>query len=243
MAYTRRTQYARATFGSSGDNQQKSILSVSYGYTKGRGLANGATTINLNHTVPAGATMKVVTRNNSTGATTIANATSYTSPAAAATLTSTGTAPANNDTVTIGSRTYTFKTTLTGAANEVLIGASAAAALDNLKSAINATAGAGTTYGTGTTAHADVTATTNTDTTQVIEAKTTGPSGNGIATSESSAQLSWGGTATTGGQANSVATIPTAVATGSTYTVHYFFSNWHIDPVNDQPVYSDSGLV
>src|SRR5688572_4397371 len=90
---------------------------------------------------------------------------------ATGTLTSDATAPSNNDTVTVGGYTYTFKTTLTGAAFEVLIGASAAAALDNLKSAINATAGAGTTYGTGTFAHPDVTATTNTDTTQVVEAK------------------------------------------------------------------------
>lgn len=108
------------------------------------------------------------------------------------TLTSTGTAPANNDTVTIGSKVYTFKTTLTGAADEVLIGASAAIALDNLKSAINATAGAGTTYGTGTVAHTQVTATTNTDTTQVVQAISYGTVGNAIATTETSAQLSWG---------------------------------------------------
>lgn len=99
----------------------------------------------------------------------------------------------NNETVVIGSRTYTFKTALTGAANEVLIGASAAASLDNLKSAINGSAGAGTTYGTGTTAHADVTATTNTDTTQVVEAKVTGTDGNSIATTETCANVAWGG--------------------------------------------------
>ncbi len=108
------------------------------------------------------------------------------------TLTSTGTAPANNDTVTIGGYTYTFKTALTGAAFEVLIGASAAAALDNLKSAINATAGAGTTYGTGTYAHPDVTATTNTDTTQLVVARLAGTAGNAIASTEVSSQLSWG---------------------------------------------------
>lgn len=111
---------------------------------------------------------------------------------ASGTLTSTGTAPANNDTVTIGAYTYTFKTTLTGAAFEVLIGASAAAALDNLKSAINATAGAGSTYGTGTYAHPDVTATTNTDTTQLVVARLGGTEGNSIASTEASSQLSWG---------------------------------------------------
>lgn len=99
----------------------------------------------------------------------------------------------NNETVVIGSVTYTFKTALTGAANEVLIGASAAASLDNLKSAINASAGAGTTYGTGTTAHPTVTATTNTDTTQVVEAKVTGTDGNSIATTETCANVAWGG--------------------------------------------------
>lgn len=114
-------------------------------------------------------------------------------------LTSDATAPSNNDTVTIGSRVYTYKTTLTGAANEVLIGASAAAALDNLKSAINGTAGAGTTYGTGTVAHPSVTATTNTDTAQTVEALVAGVQGNQIASTEASTHLSWGATKLTGG--------------------------------------------
>ncbi len=116
-------------------------------------------------------------------------------------LTSTGTAPANDATVVLGAKTYTFKTTLTGAANEVLIGASAAAALDNLKSAVNATAGAGTTYGTGTTANATIDATTNTDTTQLFEAKTAGTGGNALASTETSAQLSFPGVTFAGGAA------------------------------------------
>jgi hypothetical protein len=119
------------------------------------------------------------------------------------TLTSDATAPSNGDTVTIGSVTYTFKTALTtspaAVPYEVLIGVSAAVALDNLKSAINATAGAGTTYGTGTTAHPDVTATTNTDTTQVVEAKTPGIIAD-IATTETSSHLSWGSATLTGGK-------------------------------------------
>lgn len=118
---------------------------------------------------------------------------------AQALLTSTGTAPANNDTVTIGGQVYTFKTTLTGAAFEVLIGASAAAALDNLKEAVNDVGTEGTNYGTGTTANAYVTATTNTNTTQLFEAKDATVSGSGIAVSESSAQLSFDNTTLLGG--------------------------------------------
>lgn len=88
-------------------------------------------------------------------------------------ITSTGVAITNNDTITIGTQVYTFKTTLTGAANEVLIGANASASLDNLKSAVNATAGAGTTYGTGTVANTTATATTKTSTTLLLNAIST----------------------------------------------------------------------
>lgn len=84
-------------------------------------------------------------------------------------------------------------------ANEIKIGASAAATLDNIKSAINGTAGAGTTYSVGTVAHPLVTATTNTDTTQVIEAITGGVAGNAIASTEAATHLSFGATALAGG--------------------------------------------
>lgn len=59
-------------------------------------------------------------------------------------------APSNGDTVTINSRTYTFRTTLTPTADEVLIGASVVTARDNLVAAINGASGAGTTYVAGT---------------------------------------------------------------------------------------------
>lgn len=61
--------------------------------------------------------------------------------------------PANNDEVQVGGVTYTFKTVLTGAANEVKIGAADSDTATNLAAAINASAGAGTLYGTGTVAN------------------------------------------------------------------------------------------
>lgn len=87
---------------------------------------------------------------------------------------------------------YTMKTTLTGAAYEVLIGASAAASLDNLKSAINGTAGAGTTYGTDTPVNPIVSATTNTDTAQTVEAYRVGTYANTFTTTETCANAAWG---------------------------------------------------
>lgn len=135
------------------------------------------------------------------------NANAVTGALAVGTLTSTGTAPANNDTVTIGDITYTFKTALTGAAYEVLIGASAAVALDNLKIAINNTGGTqGTEYGLGTVEHPQVTATTNTATTQVVEARFKNL-GNSIVTTEASSQLSWGGATLASGLPGVVAAV------------------------------------
>lgn len=122
---------------------------------------------------------------------------------AQATLTSDATAPSDGDTVTLGATVYTFKTALTTDPEpvpyEVLIGASAAAALDNLKSAINATAGAGTTYSEGTLAHPTFSATTNTNTTQLVEALTAGSELNSAATTETSSHLAWGATTAFGG--------------------------------------------
>lgn len=129
---------------------------------------------------------------------------------ASGTLTASGT-PANNDTVTIGPRIYTFKTTLTGEAYEILIGANAAEALDNLKSAVQATAGAGTTYGTGTIRHPSVTATTNTDTTQLFTATSAGDfdedAPTSIPTSATGSSLSFGAAALQGGVKGSVITV------------------------------------
>ncbi len=62
----------------------------------------------------------------------------------------------NNKIVTLGVKTYTFKTVLTPAANEIFIGANWDASMLNLIRAVNLTGTIGTDYGTGTTINADV---------------------------------------------------------------------------------------
>ena len=98
------------------------------------------------------------------------------------------TAPSDTDTVTIDTKVYTFKTALTSTEGEVLIGGTAAAALDNLRSAINHTGTANTDYKCAAV-HPTVTATTNTDTTQLVAAKTKGVAGDLIALEEESTHL------------------------------------------------------
>ena len=109
----------------------------------------------------------------------------------------------DGETVTVGARVYTFKTALSApsASDEILIGANLAASLDNLKVAINAGAGAGTAYSTGTIANVDVTATTNTDTAQTLEAVAGGVYGNSVATTETGANASFAATTLANGAA------------------------------------------
>jgi len=115
----------------------------------------------------------------------------------------------NNEKVTIGTTVYTLVTALTGATHEVLIGISAAVSLDNLKSAINATDGGGTTYGTDTPANPHVTATANTDTEQTVEAYRVGVYGNDIVTTETCTNIAWGAAILENGAATSILMINT----------------------------------
>ena len=113
-------------------------------------------------------------------------------PAVAATgfITRTATNVANNDTVTIGTTVYTFKTTLTPADYEVLIGADSSASLTNLRHAILGTGGTpGTDYQVPA-AHPTVTASAIVGSTLPLTAITAGTAGNSIALAETSAQLS-----------------------------------------------------
>lgn len=121
--------------------------------------------------------------------------TSVTAPYIAATnvLTFTG-QPANNDTVTVDSNVYTFKTALTPTAGEVLIGAAVNDSINNLVAAINGDAGSGTLYAAGTTASDDASA-LNIDNSQMrVTANTPGTAGNSITATESCANAAWADT-------------------------------------------------
>jgi hypothetical protein len=117
---------------------------------------------------------------------------------AAGVLTLTGNA-VNNETVTIGGRTYTWKTTATVTPDTVEIGASASLSIDNLIAAINGDAGAGTVYGTGTLPHTDVDAAAGAGDTMNLTAKLGGTAGNSIVTTETMTAGSFGATTLTGG--------------------------------------------
>ena len=116
----------------------------------------------------------------------------------------------NNETVVIGAKTYTFKTTLTPAANEILIGAAATDSIDNLIAAVNLAAGIGTLYGTGTTINADCAAEAGAGDTLIVRAITAGTAGNSVATTETMANGSWGAATLAGGTASSTAPTPPA---------------------------------
>jgi len=108
-------------------------------------------------------------------------------------ITSNETIPTDGDTVTIGTKTYTFKTTLTPTEGQVLIGGSAAKALDNLRDAINHKGRPDTDYSCAAV-HPEVVSTENTDTTQKIVINIEDTVGADIATSTTSSNLAWGDT-------------------------------------------------
>lgn len=136
--------------------------------------------------------------------------TALTEVKASQTLTGTGVF-SDGERVNVNGQSYVFKTALSSpaVANEVLIGADLAASLDNLKLAINGgsttfptaadASGAGSTWSTGTVRHPRVAATTNTNTTQVVQATVPGTDGNKISVSENAANASWGADNLAGG--------------------------------------------
>lgn len=128
-------------------------------------------------------------------------ASNHTIAHATGTLTSTGTF-GDTQTVVVGGKTYTTQTSLTNVDGNVLIGANAAATLQNLYDAINLTGTAGTQYATAMTANTRVKATAVTATTLVVKALTAGEVGNLIATTETQTNAGWGAATLASGAGN-----------------------------------------
>lgn len=107
--------------------------------------------------------------------------------------------PANNDTVGADGETYTFKTTLTPTAGEVLIGATIDDTIDNIAAAMNGDAGSGTLYAAGTDPLTNASA-LNRGTGQLeVSANALGSAGNAIVVSSSNSDNPWTAATLTGG--------------------------------------------
>jgi hypothetical protein len=127
----------------------------------------------------------------------------YGSVFAGGAITSDGTNVADGDTVTVGSITYTFRTTLAGQpAYAVGIGGGASGSLQALQLAINQNGTVGSNYSTGTLANPDVYSPTVTSTVLTLTARKGGSAGNSVALARTSAgtpHLSVSGATMTGG--------------------------------------------
>jgi hypothetical protein len=170
----------------------------------------------------------------------ISSITSVTQTSATGTLTWDNSAgPSDGETVTIGGITYTFKTTLTPTAGQVLLNGGGDAAMLNLIRAINHTGTAGTDYanlGVTTVANPQVTAASSvTAHAFAVTANAPGIYGQAIVTTETSAHLSWGAATLTGGnQVTIVGTTtlqtlsqPSQIQTIAEYTTNPNWSRGH----------------
>jgi hypothetical protein len=126
--------------------------------------------------------------------------------------------PSDGDTVTIGTKVYTFKTALTPTEGQVLLNGGGNAALLNLIRAINHTGTPDTDYKCAATNAFASAASSVTSHAFLVTALTAGLAGNAIATTETSANLSWGAATLASG---TVAAASFVTLGGSEYTMTY----------------------
>jgi hypothetical protein len=157
---------------------------------------------------------------------------------------------ADGETIVIGGRTFTLRPVADGA-NEVKIGASAAATAANLATAINggvpATEGAGAEVGPGTEEHDDVRAEVS-GAVVTLFARDPGDEGNSIATTETSAAASFGAATLTGGSDDpdalpyGILAHPVVMTAGQEMSVSFYREgHWDMRVLNWHPSFeSDS---
>jgi hypothetical protein len=102
---------------------------------------------------------------------------------------------AANDKVTIGTKQYTFVSSIArgASANQVKVGAAFDDSMNNLIAAINLASGAGTKYSSATTVNAQVNAGTLASHAFTVTAKIAGAAGNTNVTTTTSTHLTWSG--------------------------------------------------
>ncbi len=110
----------------------------------------------------------------------------------------------DGETVTIGTKVYTFQAILTDVDGHVLIGADDMESLDNLAAAIELGMGSGTLYAASTTEHPTVEpeslVSASGNTTLTVSAKTRGTAANAIALADTSVAAAWAGATLSGGK-------------------------------------------
>lgn len=126
-----------------------------------------------------------------------------TTPTAATGVLTFSNQPANGETVTVGPFTYVWTNVTANVTGQtpyyVLIGTNTAGSITNLTAAINGTASKGTLFSNNTRPNTLATAVATSGTILTITATNPGADGNGIATTETMANASWGAGTTTGG--------------------------------------------
>lgn len=114
---------------------------------------------------------------------------------------------ANTETVVVAGKTYTFKTAITTADGDVLVGASAAESATNLYKAASLSIGAGTNYGSGMTANTNAEAVAVTTTSVWFRATSPGVAGN-LATTETGGSIAFANSTLVSGAGPNPATDP-----------------------------------
>ena len=169
--------------------------------------------------------------------------------AATGTVTFSSAAPADNDTVTIAGRVYTFKTALsTGptVANQVLAGANITAAAANLAAAINGSGVEGTNYSVGTLPDANVSASPSAGVV-TLTARDPGDEGNAITLAESGTNIAVsGGTLTSGSDDPDalpfgILAHPVVMTNGQSMSVAFYReAMWDINQLNWAPGWTEA---
>lgn len=225
-----------------GSDEEDSLVNLRLAVTAGAGAGTKYGTGTTAHATvsladAAGTTSLATAKSPGTGGNALTASTTVTGASWTAGTFAGGATPGQ---VVIGAKTYRGVNYL-AAANDILIGASASASLDNLDAAIDAGAGSGTLYGAGTTANAQVTSAAGAGDTLDITADTGGAAGNAVATTTTVAGWSFTGTTLAGGLDSEGATIEEDTD-DKTVIIHYAIGETTVEDVEDA-IDADATLI